>query len=55
MTRAGAVTLNVPLTRAGRAALRRHHRLKLQVRFGFVPKKKGPTTVVRATWTIRGT
>ncbi len=52
--RAGVVTLNVPLSRSGLAALRRHHRLTLHVRFGFVPKKKGPTTVVRATWTIKG-
>ncbi len=52
--RAGVITLNVRLGRAGLAALRRHHKLKLHVRLGFVPKKKGPTTVVRVTWTIRG-
>ncbi len=53
--RARVVTLNVPLTRGGRAALRRHHRLKLHVRLGFVPRKKGPSSAVRVTWTIRGT
>ena len=55
LRRARVVTLNVRLTRGGRAALRRHHRLKLHVRLGFVPRKKGPPSTVRVTWTIRGT
>ncbi len=53
--RGGVVTLNVALTRGGRAALRRHHRLKLHLRLGFVPKKKGAPSSVRVRWTIRGT
>jgi hypothetical protein len=38
------VTLDVPLSRGGLAALAAHHKLKLRVRFGFVPKAKGQSS-----------
>ncbi len=38
------VTLDVPLSRAGLSALRAHHKLKLRIRIGFVPKAKGPSS-----------
>ncbi len=38
------VTLDVPLSRAGLNALGAHHKLKLRIRIGFVPKAKGPSS-----------
>jgi len=39
--RAGTTTLKIPLSGAGRRALRSHHPLKVRVRVRFVPKQKG--------------
>jgi hypothetical protein len=39
--RAGTTTLKIPLSGAGRRALRSHHPLKVRVRVRFVPRQKG--------------
>ncbi len=41
VSRATTVTIEVPLSRKGLAALAHHRRLKIRVRVGFVPKQKG--------------
>ena len=43
------VTLDVPLSRAGLNALRAHHKLKLRIRIGFVPKAKGHSSTAYVT------
>lgn len=43
------VTLDVPLSRAGLSALGTHHKLKLRIRIGFVPKAKGPSSTAYVT------
>jgi hypothetical protein len=40
LAKAKTATFTVPLSRKGLAALVRHHKLKIQVRIGFVPKAK---------------
>ena len=46
--KASTVTLKIPLSRGGLKALRKtrhkHHRLKVRVRVGFVPKQKGESS-----------
>ena len=41
VSKASTVTLKIPLSRAGLRTLRRHRRLKLRVKVGFVPKSRG--------------
>jgi hypothetical protein len=41
LSKATTTTLKVSLSRAGLTALRRHRKVKIHVRVGFVPKKKG--------------
>jgi hypothetical protein len=44
LTKASTVTIKVPLSRAGLRTLRRHRRLELRVKVGFVPKTRGEST-----------
>jgi hypothetical protein len=39
--KATTTTIKVPISHSGLSALRKHHKLKIRVRVGFVPKKKG--------------
>jgi hypothetical protein len=41
LAKASTVTIKIPLSRAGLRTLRRHRRLKLRVKVGFVPKSRG--------------
>ncbi len=50
---AGRETLNVPLTRVGREVLGKFRQLRIKVRVGFVPKKKGASSKAYATVTFR--
>ncbi len=50
---AGKETLNVPLTGTGKEILRRFRQLRIKVRVGFVPKKKGANSKAYATVTFR--
>ncbi len=50
---AGKETLNVPLTGTGQEILRRFRQLRIKVRVGFVPKKKGANSKAYATVTFR--
>jgi hypothetical protein len=50
---AGKETLNVPLTGTGREILSKFRQLRIKVRVGFVPKKKGATSKAYATVTFR--
>jgi hypothetical protein len=47
--KAREVTLDVPLSRGDLSALRTHHKLKLRIRIGFVPKAKGPSSTAYVT------
>jgi hypothetical protein len=49
----GKATLNVSLTGTGREILRRFRQLRIKVRVGFVPKKKGANSKAYATVTFR--
>jgi len=51
--RAGVVSLSLRLRRAGLAALQRRRRIALKVRVGFIPARKGRSTVRRATMQIK--
>jgi hypothetical protein len=53
LSNSGKATLNVPLTGTGREILRRFRQLRIKVRVGFVPKKKGATSKAYATVTFR--
>jgi hypothetical protein len=46
LSKATTTTLHVSLSRGGLAALRRGRKLKIHVRVGFVPKKKGEASSV---------
>jgi hypothetical protein len=52
--KAQTITLKVPLSNNGIKVLRRNHTLTLRVRVGFIPLKKGPSSVTHATVTFRG-
>jgi hypothetical protein len=52
--RAQKITLKVPLTSGGVKALNRSHKLKVKLRVGFIPLKKGPTSVTFVTVTFHG-
>ena len=49
----GKATLNVSLSGTGKEILRRFRQLRIKVRVGFVPKKKGATSKAYATVTFR--
>jgi hypothetical protein len=52
--KAATTTLKAPLSRGGLRALRRHRRLRVHVRVGFVPKQKGaPGSVAFANVAFR--
>jgi hypothetical protein len=51
--KAGRTTIKVPLTRVGREVLGKFRRLRIKVRVGFVPKKKGASSKAYATVTFR--
>ncbi|HEV3072032.1 MAG TPA: hypothetical protein VGY76_11490 [Solirubrobacteraceae bacterium] len=53
-SKAQKITLKVPLTSAGVSALRRNHKLKVKLRVGFIPRKKGPSSRTFATVTFHG-
>ncbi len=54
-SRAGTYTLSVPLTGASLAQARRHRKVKLTVRAGFIPSKRGAKTAsVRVAFTLKG-
>ncbi len=44
LTKASTFTIKIPLSRAGLRTLRRHPRLKLRVKVGFVPKSRSEST-----------
>jgi hypothetical protein len=44
LAKASTVTIKIRLSRAGLRTLRRHRRLKLRVKVGFVPKSRGEST-----------
>ncbi len=46
LSRATTTTLRISLSRTGLTALRRHRKLKIHIRVGFVPRKKGETSSV---------
>ncbi len=50
---ASKTTINVPLTRIGREVLGKFRQLRIKVRIGFVPKKKGASSKATATVTFR--
>jgi hypothetical protein len=50
---ASKTTINVPLTRIGKEVLGKFRQLRIKVRIGFVPKKKGSTSKATATVTFR--
>jgi hypothetical protein len=52
--KAQTVTLKVPLTSGGVKALNRNHKLKIKLRVGFIPLKKGPTSKTFVTVTFKG-
>jgi hypothetical protein len=52
--KAQTITLKVPLSNNGIKVLRRNHTLTLKVRVGFIPRKKGPSSVTHAKVTFRG-
>jgi hypothetical protein len=52
LAKASTVTIKIPLSRAGLRTLRRHRRLKLRVKAGFVPKSRGESTSTAAV-TVR--
>ncbi len=52
LAKASTVTIKIPLSRAGLRTLRRHRRLKLRVKVGFVPKSRGESTSAAAV-TVR--
>ena len=52
--KAQKVTLKVPLSSNGVKVLNRNHTLKVKLRVGFIPLKKGPTSVAYVTVTFRG-
>jgi hypothetical protein len=47
--KAREVTLDVPLSRTGLSALGAHHKLRLRIRIGFVPKAKAPGSTAYVT------
>jgi hypothetical protein len=49
LSKATTTTLKVSLSRGGLTALRRHRKLKIHVRVGFVPKKKGEASSVASS------
>ena len=49
LAKATTTTLKVALSRGGLAALRRHGKLMIRVRIGFVPKKKGEASSVASS------
>jgi hypothetical protein len=54
VSKATTTTLKVSLSRGGLAALRAHRKLKIHIRVGFVPKKKGEAaSVALSTLTFR--
>jgi hypothetical protein len=52
--KAQKITLKVPLTSGGVKALGRSHKLKIKVRVGFIPLKKGPSSKTFVTVTFHG-
>lgn len=52
--RPGVIALSVRLGPVGLRALGRHHRFMLHLRLGFIPKKRGPSSIVRAVLLVRG-
>ena len=52
-TKASTKSFTVRVTAAGVRALSRHHKLAVKLRLGFVPKKKGRSTIVHPKWTIK--
>lgn len=52
--RAQKITLKVPLTSGGVKALNRNHKLKIKLRVGFIPLKKGSTSKTFVTVTFKG-
>jgi hypothetical protein len=52
--RAQKITLKVPLSNSGVNVLHRNHTLKVKLRVGFIPLKKGPTSVTYVTVTFHG-
>jgi hypothetical protein len=52
--KAQKITLKVPLSSNGVKVLRRNHKLKIRLRVGFIPLKKGPSSVTHVTVTFRG-
>jgi hypothetical protein len=53
-SKAQKITLKVPLSSGGVQALGRNHKLKVKVRVGFIPLKKGPSSVTHVTVTFHG-
>jgi hypothetical protein len=53
-TKAQKITLKVPLTSGGVKTLGRNHKLKIKVRVGFIPLKKGPSSKAFVTVTFHG-
>jgi hypothetical protein len=51
--KAERTTIKVSLTRVGREVLRKFRQLRIKVRVGFVPKKKGASSKAYATVTFR--
>ncbi|HEY7829478.1 MAG TPA: hypothetical protein VIC06_02810 [Solirubrobacteraceae bacterium] len=52
--KAQKITLKVPLTSGGVKALHRSGKLKIKLRVGFIPLKKGPTSKTFVTVTFHG-
>jgi hypothetical protein len=50
---AGVYSFAVKVNQRGMTALRRHHRLKIALRLGFVPEVKGPSTIDQVVWTVK--
>ncbi len=53
LSKASKLTLRVPLSAKGVRALRRHGRLTVSVRVGFIPSAKGPSSKAFTTVTFR--
>ncbi len=52
--KASTTTLKIPISRGGLRSLRRHGRLKVRVRVGFVPKQQGaPSSAASVAMTFR--
>jgi hypothetical protein len=49
LRKAATVTLRLPLTRAGRSTLQKHHRLKTRVKIGLAPNRRGQARASTST------